>query len=73
MLIALMWGFSGSLKLFDRGTYSSALAEIVIASGLSDFDLPDLSEYILIDYEVKIEDGSWHLWKEKVPTIDIDP
>ena len=29
--------------------------------------------YILIDFEIKIEDGEWHLWKKKVPTIEIDP
>lgn len=27
----------------------------------------------LLDYEVKIEDGTWCAWKKKVPQIDIDP
>jgi dynein heavy chain 1 len=25
--------------------------------------------YILIDFEVRIEDGEWSLWKKKVPTV----
>ena len=25
--------------------------------------------YILIDFEVRIEDGEWALWKKKVPTV----
>jgi dynein heavy chain 1, cytosolic len=29
--------------------------------------------YILIDFEVNIEDGEWVLWKRKVPTVKIDP
>lgn len=27
----------------------------------------------LIDYEIRLEDQKWHLWKESVPVIDIDP
>lgn len=29
--------------------------------------------YILIDFEVRVEDGEWSLWKKKVPTVEIDP
>lgn len=31
------------------------------------------NQYCLIDYECNIENGEWSLWKNKVPTIDIDP
>lgn len=27
----------------------------------------------LIDYEIRIEDQEWHLWKKKVPMIEIEP
>ena len=29
--------------------------------------MPNLSNNSLIDYEVKIDDGEWSLWKKKVP------
>jgi dynein heavy chain 1 len=27
----------------------------------------------MIDYEIRLDDQKWHLWKESVPVIDIDP
>lgn len=69
-----MWGFSGSLKLFERAKYSKKIEVMVDNCSVEGLCLPrDLTEYCLIDYECKIEDGEWNLWKNKVPQIDIDP
>ena len=35
--------------------------------------MPSAGNYPLIDFEVQIEDQEWHLWKDKVPFIDVDP
>lgn len=73
-VLAVMWGFSGSLKLFERANYSKKIEIMVDNCAIDGIGLPrDLTEYCLIDYECKIEDGEWNLWKNKVPTIDIDP
>jgi len=77
-LQAFMWGVAGSMTLLRRGDYSKAIAAIIPR----DVSLPPQLgavegaagvPYILIDFEVKIEDGEWSLWKKKVPTIEIDP
>lgn len=66
-VLALMWGISGSMKLALRAEFSRKIATFC------DIELPPLENYSLIDYEVKIEDGEWSLWKKKVPLVDIDP
>jgi len=72
--LAVMWGFSGSLKLFERANYSKKIEIMIDNSNIEGLGLPkDLTEYCLIDYECKIDDGEWNLWKNKVPTVDIDP
>jgi dynein heavy chain 1 len=76
---SIMWGVAGSATLARRGEFSKKLAEIMPTH---DIPLPPMlgqiegitgTPYIFIDYEVRIEDGEWSLWKKKVPTIDIDP
>ena len=68
VLLAIMWGVSGSMKLALRAEFGRKLAAEV-----SDIEMPSLETYSLIDYEARAEDGDWYLWKKKVPTLDIDP
>lgn len=73
-----MWGVAGSMTLARRGEYSKALASIVprdlsLPSQLGLIEGAAGVPYILIDFEVKIDDGEWSLWKKRVPTIEIDP
>ena len=35
--------------------------------------MPNINQAPLIDYEIRIEDQEWHLWKKKVPMIEIEP
>lgn len=74
-----MWGVGGSLTLKERGNFSRAICQFLPTHQI---DLPSMLDqvegqagvpYILIDFEVRIEDGEWSLWKKKVPTIEIDP
>jgi dynein heavy chain 1 len=30
-------------------------------------------QYPLLDYEIRIDDQQWHLWKKRVPNIEIEP
>ena len=63
-LFALNWAFAGDLKLKDRALYFEKLT-----SSIGDFPeglhLPPIDSSIsLIDYEVKLEDGEFHLWRD---------
>lgn len=35
-------------------------------------DMPS-DDAALLDYEVRVDDQSWHLWKKSVPNVQIDP
>ena len=65
VISSAIWGIAGSLKLAGRYQFGEKIYEIC------DFDLPDPSGPPLIDYEVRVEDQQWHLWKERVPRIDV--
>jgi len=53
-----MWGFSGSLKLYERANYSKKIEIYIENCNIDGIGLPrDLSEYCLIDYECRISDG----------------
>ena len=78
-LQSIMWGVGGSLNLKERGNFSKAISEFLPTH---DVPLPSMLgqvegaagvAYILIDFEVRIEDGEWGMWKKKVPTVEIDP
>lgn len=66
-VLVMTWGISGSMKLALRAEFSKKI------SSFCDIDLPSLENYSLIDYEVRVADGEWSLWKKKVPLVDIDP
>jgi dynein heavy chain 1 len=84
-LYSLLWGLGSSMYLAGRLELSAMLCRASTVavpsrldashgadSGLSG-DALDLSTPSLLDYEVQINDGAWHLWKERVPAIDIEP
>jgi dynein heavy chain 1, cytosolic len=53
VMLAIMWGVGGSMKLAARGEFSRKIAQFC------DVELPNLDQNSLIDYEVRIEDGEW--------------
>jgi dynein heavy chain 1, cytosolic len=61
-----IWGIGGSLNLAGRHEFCDKIHE------LTSVDLPDPSGPPIIDYEVRIDDQQWHLWKERVPRIDVE-
>ena len=65
--MAAIWGIGGSCKLNVRTDFCNKIHEICT------IDLPNPNGPPIIDYEVRVEDQSWHLWKARVPTIDIEP
>lgn len=65
MVWSLLWGFGGSLSLDNREVLGNYL------STFSTLDLPGGAEP-LIDWEVKVEDASWSLYKSRVPQIEIE-
>ena len=66
LALALMWGVGGSLNLREREKFSVFIME------QADTGMPPATGSPLLDYEVRIEDQSWHLWKKKVPNIEIE-
>jgi dynein heavy chain 1 len=83
-LYSLLWGlgssmyFAGRLELSAMLCRTSTVAvpsrlEMGHGAGATGGDALDLSTPSLLDYEVQINDGAWHLWKERVPAIDIEP
>lgn len=68
VVFSAIWGIGGAMNLAVRTEFSNGLADFV------DIEMPNsLSATPLIDYECRIDDQKWHLWKEQVPQIDIDP
>jgi len=39
----------------------------------STVDMPPTGDASPLDYEVRVDDQSWHLWKKRVPNVQIDP
>jgi dynein heavy chain 1 len=67
VIFASIWGVGGSMNLHTRTKFGNHLQEFTSVS------LPSTSQYPMIDYEIRIEDQQWHLWKKKVPNIEIEP
>lgn len=70
-VFAINWSFAGDLKLAERSNYFNELRASV-------FELPENLKWpeidsmkTLIDYEVRIEDGEFSLWKLKVPELNL--
>ena len=67
VIFAAQWGIGGSMNLQTRTNFGNRLSEFTSVS------LPSIAQYPLIDFEIRIEDQEWHLWKKKVPSIEIEP
>ena len=65
MIEAIIWGIGGSLVGADRLEFCEKIVEI------ASMNLPKKES--LIDYSISINDGSWQLWKDQVPHIEIEP
>ncbi|KAJ6227585.1 dynein heavy chain [Anaeramoeba flamelloides] len=66
LLYSVLWGFSGSTGLRDRGEFGKYLGKI------SKIEMPGESNYPLIDFQVSFESGEWELWKRQVTTRVIE-
>lgn len=68
VIFAACWGIGGSMNLSTRTQFSNRLADF------TDVETPSLAGGVgLIDYEIRLSDQKWHLWKEQVPLVDIEP
>jgi len=68
VIFATLWGIGGSMNLQTRTNFGNKLIDF------TDVLLPICNQANpLIDYEIKIDDQQWHLWKKKVPQIEIEP
>lgn len=61
VIFASLWGIGGSMNLQTRTKFGNSLGDF------TSVPLPNISAAPLIDYEIRIEDQEWHLWKKKVP------
>ncbi|KAJ3439563.1 dynein heavy chain [Anaeramoeba flamelloides] len=66
LLYSVLWGFSGSTGLRDRGAFGEYLGKI------SKIEMPKQSNYPLIDFQVNIDNGEWEPWKNQVTTKIIE-
>eukprot|EP01133_Synstelium_polycarpum_P001082 gene1082-1226_t len=65
LLYSLMWGLGGSMGLSEREAFSRHIQTLAITP-VPPTTIP------LLDYAVNIEDAAWSLWKNKVPSIEVD-
>ncbi|KAG7353523.1 dynein family protein [Nitzschia inconspicua] len=65
LLHSLMWSFAGSASWEVRKKFGDMLLR---TSGIQ---LPS-SEYSLVDYRVRVEDGEYELWSNSVPRMEIE-
>lgn len=87
LVLAILWGCGGSLSLANRLRFSRDVEVISpiplpallknnrsAGGGGSGGDGTGSSDEVtLLDFEPRVDDGEWHLWKEKVKQIEIEP
>jgi dynein heavy chain 1 len=66
VVFSTIWGVGGSMNLQTRTAFSNELRNF------TSVDMPS-DEAALLEYEVRVDDQSWHLWKKRVPNVQIDP
>ena len=66
-VFSTVWGIGGSMNLSTRTAFSNKITEF------TDVETPSLGSNALIDYEIRLQDQKWHLWKESVFDIEISP
>lgn len=62
VLFSVMWGVAGSMSLSERQKFGDMISKFC------PIDLPTktATAVSLIDFEVKIEEGTWVAWNKKV-------
>uniref|UniRef100_A0A0G4FLJ2 Dynein heavy chain, cytoplasmic n=1 Tax=Chromera velia CCMP2878 TaxID=1169474 RepID=A0A0G4FLJ2_9ALVE len=68
LLFAICWAMGGGLPLSARAAYCREIAPISMIS------LPNGMESAgdtILDYEVRVEDGEWYHWRQRVPQKEI--
>ncbi|CAK0878751.1 unnamed protein product [Prorocentrum cordatum] len=70
VVFSTCWSLGGDMHLNLRMDYCNQLCEF-----MGDVDVPSGigGDTTLLDFEVRIEDGEWYHWKERVPVLDIEP
>jgi dynein heavy chain 1, cytosolic len=59
VVFSAIWGIGGSMNLATRTNFSNRLADF------TETETPALSSGVaLIDYEIRLSDQKWHLWRE---------
>lgn len=64
-IFSTIWGIGGSMNLQTRTAFSNKICEY------TDVETPPAGQHNMIDYEIRLEDQKWHLWKEQVSDIDV--
>mmetsp|Transcript_20729 Transcript_20729/g.31812 ORF Transcript_20729/g.31812 Transcript_20729/m.31812 type:complete len:256 (+) Transcript_20729:7036-7803(+) len=68
VIFSSLWGIGGSLNLQTRTEFGEELKT------WCSVDMPtSAGNDSLLDFEVRIDDQQWHLWKARVPKVSIDP
>ncbi|GAM24388.1 hypothetical protein SAMD00019534_075630 [Acytostelium subglobosum LB1] len=62
---SLMWGLGGSMGLAERENFSKYIQSIAITP-MPPGTIP------LLDYAVNVDDGQWSMWKNKVPSVEVE-
>eukprot|EP00397_Hematodinium_sp_SG-2012_P000022 GEMP01000022.1.p1 GENE.GEMP01000022.1~~GEMP01000022.1.p1 ORF type:complete len:4594 (-),score=1270.22 GEMP01000022.1:1053-14834(-) len=75
LLFAICWSFGGDMTLLSRMEFCADVAKMAREDPSAPIDVPaELDKFTtLLEYEARLEDQKWHMWKERVPAIDIDP
>ena len=72
-IFSINWAFVGDLKLAERSEYFIKFQSQVVHQP-DWLQWPEIhSTTTLIDYQVRMEDGEYNLWKNNVPILDISP
>jgi len=70
LIFSVCWSFAGDSHLVLRMKFcadaTALCGSIPMPDGLG-------GDTTLLDYEVRVEDGKWYHWAERVPTLDIEP
>lgn len=70
LVFSICWGCGGSMVLAVRQQFCQDVASLCTQIPLP----PDLdNETTLLDFELRVEDGEWHHWRERVIPVEIEP
>jgi len=64
VVFSAIWGIGGSMNLSTRTNFSEELRN------WGDVEMPQVApNSTLLDYEVRLDDQTWHLWRKRVPNV----